>query len=45
MARPPTLDEPAVNPFLDTDRLSDSERAMLMGGPCAKVYGWSRDIG
>jgi L-fuconolactonase len=24
-----------------TDRLSDSERAMLMGGACAKAYGWS----
>ena len=33
--------EPAVRPFLDTDRLSDSERAMLMGGACAKAYGWS----
>jgi len=21
--------------------LSDSERAMLMGGACAKAYGWS----
>src|SRR5262249_30912189 len=28
-------------PFLKTDRLSDSERAMLMGGACAKAYGWS----
>ena len=33
--------EPAVRPFLDTDRLSDSERAMLMGGACAKAYSWS----
>ena len=24
-----------------TDRLSDTERAMLMGGACAKAYGWS----
>src|SRR5581483_6289287 len=31
----------AVEPFLKTDRLSASERAMLMGGACAKVYGWS----
>jgi hypothetical protein len=23
------------------DRLTDSERAMLMGGACAKAYGWS----
>jgi L-fuconolactonase len=30
-----------VTPFRDTDRLSDSERAMLMGGACARVYGWS----
>ncbi|MEM6620852.1 MAG: amidohydrolase family protein [Pseudomonadota bacterium] len=33
--------EQAVRPFLDTDRLSDSERAMLMGGACAKAYSWS----
>jgi predicted TIM-barrel fold metal-dependent hydrolase len=33
--------EQAVEPFRQTDRLSDSERAMLMGGACAKVYGWS----
>jgi L-fuconolactonase len=24
-----------------TDRLSASDRAMLMGGACAKAYGWS----
>ncbi len=30
-----------VEPFLRTDRLSASERAMLMGGACAKAYGWS----
>ncbi len=30
----------AVEPFRLTDRLTDSERAMLMGGACAKVYGW-----
>ena len=30
-----------VEPFRLTDRLNDSERAMLMGGACAKVYGWS----
>lgn len=30
----------AVEPFRLTDRLSDSERAMLMGGACAKAYGW-----
>src|SRR6266850_1399132 len=33
--------EQAVEPFLETGRLSDSERAMLMGGACAKAYGWS----
>lgn len=33
--------EQAVKPFLQTDRLSESERAMLMGGACAKAYGWS----
>jgi predicted TIM-barrel fold metal-dependent hydrolase len=31
----------AVEPFLKTDRLTDTERAMLMGGACAKAYGWS----
>jgi L-fuconolactonase len=31
----------AVEPFLETDRLSDSDRAMLMGGACAKAYRWS----
>src|SRR5262249_28516743 len=33
--------EQAVEPFLKTDRLSDSERAMLMGGACANAYRWS----
>jgi L-fuconolactonase len=33
--------EQAVKPFLETNRLSDSERAMLMGGACAKAYGWA----
>src|SRR5262249_104214 len=33
--------EQAVAPFLKTDRLSESERAMLMGGACAKAYRWS----
>jgi predicted TIM-barrel fold metal-dependent hydrolase len=32
--------EQAVKPFLETKRLSDSERAMLMGGACARAYGW-----
>jgi predicted TIM-barrel fold metal-dependent hydrolase len=31
----------AVDPFRDTDRLTDAERATLMGGACAKTYGWS----
>ena len=33
--------EQATEPFLKTDRLSDTERAMLMGGACAKAYSWS----
>jgi len=33
--------EQAVESFRVTDRLNDRERAMLMGGACAKVYGWS----
>jgi L-fuconolactonase len=33
--------EQGVEPFLRTARLSDTERAMLMGGACAKAYGWS----
>jgi predicted TIM-barrel fold metal-dependent hydrolase len=33
--------EQAVEPFRQTKRLSESERAMLMGGACAKAYGWS----
>lgn len=32
---------PAVDCFRVTARLSDSERAMLMGGACAAVYGWA----
>jgi predicted TIM-barrel fold metal-dependent hydrolase len=32
--------EEAVEPFRETDRLSESERAMLMGDACAKAYGW-----
>jgi hypothetical protein len=32
--------EQAVEPFRLTDRLSESERATLMGGACAKAYGW-----
>jgi hypothetical protein len=33
--------EQAVEPFVKTGRLGDTERAMLMGGTCAKAYGWS----
>jgi predicted TIM-barrel fold metal-dependent hydrolase len=33
--------EQAVEPFRQTARLSESERAMLMGGACSKAYGWS----
>ncbi len=33
--------EQAVEPFRLTDRLSASDRAMLMGGACAKVFGWT----
>jgi L-fuconolactonase len=33
--------EQAVEPFRETERLSDSDRAMLMGGACAKAYRWS----
>jgi len=32
--------EQATEPFRLTDRLNDDERAMLMGGACAKAYGW-----
>ena len=32
--------EQGVEPFRITDRLSASERAMLMGGACAKAYGF-----
>ena len=31
----------AVKAFLETKTLSDSKRAMLMGGACTKAYGWS----
>jgi len=32
--------EQAVEPFRTTDRLNAEERAMLMGGACAKAYRW-----
>jgi len=37
--------EQAVERFLKADRLSDSERAILMGGACAKAYRWSPNKG
>ena len=33
--------EQAVEPFRRTQRLSADEKAMLMGGACARAYGWS----
>jgi L-fuconolactonase len=33
--------EQAVECFRTTQRISNAERAMLMGGACAKAYGWS----
>ena len=30
----------AVAAFRDTDRLSDADKAQLMGGTLARVYGW-----
>jgi len=32
--------EEGVKPFLMTDRLSDSDRAALMGGSLRRIYGW-----
>lgn len=37
--------EQAVVPFVKTERLSNTERALLMGGACAKAYGWSPEAG
>ena len=36
--------EQGVEAFRVTDSLSDSERAMLMGGALTKVYGWSPNV-
>ena len=33
----------AVEPFRFTNLLTESERAMLMGGACARAYGWNPD--
>ncbi|MCP5155536.1 MAG: amidohydrolase [Ectothiorhodospiraceae bacterium] len=35
----------ATEPFRVTDRLSDAEREMLMGGACARAYRWSPEGG
>lgn len=32
--------EQGVRPFVETDRLTADEKAMLMGGACAKAYNW-----
>jgi predicted TIM-barrel fold metal-dependent hydrolase len=37
--------EQAVEPFRKAGHLSDTERSMLMGGACAKAYGWSPNKG
>ena len=37
--------EQGVEAFRVTDSLSDSERAMLMGGALTKVYNWSPQVG
>lgn len=37
--------EQAVEPFRLTKRITESERAMLMGGACAKAYGWTPKTG
>ncbi len=34
-----------VEPFRMTDRLSDSERAELMGGSLSRIYGWAPTTG
>lgn len=37
--------EQGVEAFRVTSRLSDSDRAMLMGGAAQKIYGWAPDRG
>jgi predicted TIM-barrel fold metal-dependent hydrolase len=37
--------EQGVEAFRVTERLSDSQRAMLMGGSLTRIYGWSPTIG
>ena len=36
--------QPAVESFRITNRLSEGERAMLMGGACARIYGWTPKV-
>jgi hypothetical protein len=36
--------EQAVEPFRLTDRISASERAMLMGEACARAYRWKPTV-
>lgn len=36
--------EQGVEPFRTTDRLSDGDRAMLMGGALTKVYDWAPEV-
>ncbi len=36
--------EQGVRPFIETDRITTDERAMLMGGACARTYGWSPKV-
>ena len=36
--------EQGVAPFRATDRLSESERAALMGGTLSRIYGWSPTV-
>jgi hypothetical protein len=33
--------EQGVRPFVETNRLSDNDRAALMGGTLEKVYDWA----
>ena len=35
--------EQGVTPFRDTKRLSENDKAALMGGTLQKVYKWQRD--
>ena len=39
--RADAADQANGEPFRLTGRLSEAERATLMGGACAKAYGWA----